>query len=110
MERQVGLGRLPEEALTENGLEALSAYIGMDGLVQVDRGSHSFAVYPGDRIVLVSDGVYDTITEPEMAEALLLPGQQAVNADEISRVMSGSISGTGQLVPSGTGRLPAGAD
>ena len=92
VERQVGLGRLPEEALTENGLEALSAYIGMEGLVQVDRGSHSFAVYPGDRIVLVSDGVYDTITEPEMAEALLLPGQQAVNA-MISRVMSKHLPG-----------------
>jgi len=76
-ERQIGLGRLPEESLTEHGLEALSAYIGMEDPVQVDRSSHSFAVCPGDRILLVSDGVYGTLTEPEMAEALMLPGEQA---------------------------------
>lgn len=87
VEKQIGLGRMPEEALSEHGLTALAAYIGMEDLNQADRSSHSFAVYPGDRILLVSDGVYDTLTEPEMAEALMLPGQQACNT-MIDRVIS----------------------
>lgn len=78
VERQIGLGRLPEESLTERGLEALSAYVGMENLSQVDRSSHPFALCPGDRILLVSDGVYGTLAEPEMAEALMFPGEQAV--------------------------------
>ena len=85
VEKQIGFRRMPEEALTEHGLGALNAYIGMADPVQTDRSSHSFAVYPGDRILLVSDGVYETLTEPEMAKALLLPGQMACNA-MISRV------------------------
>lgn len=87
VEKQIGLGRIPEEALSEHGLEALAAYIGMEDLNQADRSSHSFAVYPGDRILLVSDGVYDTLTEREMAEALMFPGQQACDT-MIERVIA----------------------
>lgn len=92
VEKQIGLGRLPEESLTEHGLEALSAYIGMEDLNQVDRSSRSFAVCPGDRILLVSDGVYDTLTEAEMAEALMFPGEQA-SISMIMHVMAKQLPG-----------------
>jgi len=77
LERQIGMGRLPEEALSDSKREALTAYIGMEKLEQVDRSSHSFALIPGDRLLLVSDGVYHTLAEEEMGEAMCLPGEAA---------------------------------
>lgn len=77
LEKQVALGRLPTEALTDTGRDALTSYIGKDRLETVDRGSHSFAVVPGDRILLVSDGVYRTLREEEIGEVMCLPGETA---------------------------------
>ena len=77
LEKQIGMGRLPEEALTDAKREALTAYIGMEKLEQVDRSSRSFALIPGDRLLLVSDGVYHTLREEEMGEVMCLPGETA---------------------------------
>ena len=77
IERQIGLGRIPEEARTDVMGRTLSSYIGKEDLNEVDRSSRSFAVGPGDRILLVSDGVYGTLTEREMAEVMTLPGENA---------------------------------
>lgn len=77
IDRQIGMGRLPEEARSDAKAAGLSAYVGMEKLEQVDRSSHSFPLIPGDRILMVSDGVYGTLEEWEMAEAMYLPGQEA---------------------------------
>lgn len=77
LERQVALGRLSEEALTDSKREALTSYIGMKHLETVDRSSSSFEVIPGDRLLLVSDGVYRTIPEEEIGGIMCLPGEAA---------------------------------
>ena len=87
IDRQIGFGRLPEEARTDAKKAALTAYIGMEDLERVDRGSRSFAVGPGDRLLLVSDGVYGTLSEEEMAETMRYPGEQACVA-MIRRVLA----------------------
>jgi len=92
IERQIGLGRMPEEALRDATRSALSAYIGKPDLDQADRGSRSFAVSPGDRILLVSDGVYTTLAEAEMAQAMTLPGEAGVR-DMIYRVVGKNLPG-----------------
>ena len=86
IDRQIGLGRLPEEARSDAKRAALTAHIGMDTLDQVDRSSHSFSVGPGDRLLLVSDGVYNSLEEREIAEALYRPGEAAC-IDLITRVL-----------------------
>ncbi len=87
IERQVGFGRMPEEAMTDMKGAALTAYIGMERLETVDRSSHSFAVMPGDRLMLASDGVFHTLTEEEMTETLRLPGENA-SITMITRVIA----------------------
>ena len=86
IERQIGLGRMPEEARTDSMGGALTFYIGKEGLDQADRSSRSFPVGPGDRLLLVSDGVYNTLPEAEMASIMLFPGEAAVR-EMILRVM-----------------------
>lgn len=41
---------------------------------------------PGDRVALMSDGVYNALGVSELADALLLPPEQA--AEEIRRAVS----------------------
>lgn len=77
IERQIALGRIPEEAMSDSERDALSSYIGMEHLQTVDRGSSSFEVIPGDRLLLVSDGVYKTLSEEEIGEIMCLPGEAA---------------------------------
>jgi len=87
IERQIALGRLPEVARTDAKRDALSTYIGIETLEQIDRSSHSFALGAGDRLLLVSDGVFRTLDEQEMTEILCLPGEM-VTMTMIQRVMA----------------------
>lgn len=80
IERQIGLGRLPEEARSDVKKAALTAFMGMEELTRVDRGSRSFEVGPGDRLLLVSDGVFHTLSEGEMTEIMRMPGEMATMA------------------------------
>ena len=86
-EVRIGLGHLPEEARSDKARKGLTSYIGIDTLTMVDRSSHSFAVGPGDRIVMASDGVFGTLTEEELEQELALPEERAANAI-IDRVMA----------------------
>ncbi len=76
IDAQIGLGRLPEEARTDAKRNALSVFIGMEKLEHPDRSSHSFAVTPGDRILLMSDGAYGSLSEAEITESQYLPPEQ----------------------------------
>lgn len=86
-EVRIGLGALPEDARRDKAARRLTSYIGIDHLTQVDRSGGSFAVGPGDRVVLMSDGVFDTLPEEALARELMLPEELAANAI-ISRVLS----------------------
>lgn len=77
IERQIGFGRMPEEARTDAMSGALTFYIGREDPIQTDRGARSFPVGPGDRLLLVTDGVYSTLPEAEMAAIMTLPGEAA---------------------------------
>ena len=107
IERQIGLGRMPEEARTDTMRKALTSYIGQENLSQVDRGSRSFAVGPGDRILLVTDGVYGTLPEKEMAEIMTLPGDHATR-EMIMRVMGRNLPKQDNCTAAVVDCLPAG--
>ncbi len=70
IDAQIGLGRLPEGARTDGNRRALTGYIGMDNLEHADRSSGSFAVGPGDRLLLLTDGVFGTLSEEEITAVM----------------------------------------
>ncbi len=76
----IGMGRMPEEARTDSNRAGLTGYIGMENLERVDRSSHSFPVIPGDRILLMSDGVFGSLSEEEIAAAAALPEEAVCNS------------------------------
>ena len=75
-----------ESALSHPRAGGLTSYLGMGRLKYVDFPAAPIALMPGDRVVLMSDGVYNALGVSELADALLLPPEQA--AEEIRRAVS----------------------
>ena len=64
-------GRLTmEEALHNPDSRKLTSFIGMGQLKYVDGSRNAIALEPGDRLVLMSDGVYNIVNENFLAEVL----------------------------------------
>lgn len=51
----------------------LSSFLGMGELKYIDIPVHPVEIRPGDRFVLMSDGVYNALTDEELAAALAQP-------------------------------------
>ena len=49
---------------------ALTSYVGMGDLEGVDRNTIPVTLLPGDTVLLLSDGVFGTLSEEEIADAL----------------------------------------
>lgn len=59
-----------EEALQNPDGVKLTSFIGMGKLKHVDCSLRNIRIVPGDRILLMSDGVFNTLAEKSMAEIL----------------------------------------
>lgn len=72
------------EALQNPEGRKLTSFIGMGRIKYVDCSRSSIPIIPGDRILLMSDGVFNTLSEPQMCGILRqYPDvQQAANAFE----------------------------
>ncbi|MBQ8074063.1 MAG: serine/threonine-protein phosphatase [Clostridia bacterium] len=77
VETLISLGKLPPEARTDRKIRALNQFIGLENLETVDRPSQSFPLIAGDRLLLMSDGVYEALEPREALRALSLPGEAA---------------------------------
>ena len=73
-----GLGTL-WDANTHPKAAGLTSYLGMGELKYVDIPAEPVRLCAGDKIILMSDGVYNAMTLPELEEALALPAQQAAD-------------------------------
>jgi len=62
--------RTIEETLRNPDGRKLTSFLGMGQLKYVDGSRGSIALEPGDRLVLMSDGVYNIIPEDRLAEIL----------------------------------------
>ena len=50
--------------------KAITAYLGKEDLRLIDRNTHAIKLYPNDRVLLMSDGVFGTLPEAEIIAAL----------------------------------------
>lgn len=62
-----------QEALEDPQRDALTSYIGISRLEEIDGNEEALTLESGDRILLLSDGVYNSVTEEEMMESMQLP-------------------------------------
>ena len=58
------------EALTAKRAGALTSYLGKKDLTLIDRSLQPMKLLPGDRIVLMSDGVFNTLSDDEIIRCL----------------------------------------
>jgi len=76
-----------EDAIGDPQRVALTSYLGNGKPEKVDRNMRPIKLVSGDRILLLSDGVFGTLTEKEIAETLVF--EPHISADEIqSRVLA----------------------
>ncbi|MDD3666970.1 MAG: protein phosphatase 2C domain-containing protein, partial [Bacteroidales bacterium] len=69
MDVQIGLGQCPAEEIPERRRKAITAFLGKEGLKQIDRNVNPLRLLPGDRVLLMSDGVFGTLSEEEILAA-----------------------------------------
>ena len=62
--------RSMEETLNNPDSRKLTSFIGMGQLKHIDGSYGAIPLEPGDRLVLMSDGVYNMITENQLADIL----------------------------------------
>lgn len=69
-----------EDAGSHPRAAGLTSYLGMGQLKYVDIPDEPVTVMPGDRIILMSDGVYNALTNTELARCLELDARAAADA------------------------------
>jgi len=79
LNREHKLGKVLEERAALNDLDGstanrkpavLTSHIGMDDLRQIDRNTSPIHLLSGDKVLLMSDGVYGTLSEGELLSLL----------------------------------------
>ena len=55
---------------------ALTSFIGIDGLLRIDFNITPIRLIPGDRVILMSDGVFGVLSDEEIVEAAGMPDIQ----------------------------------
>ncbi len=78
LQQQVAKGETTQ-LLAESHPEraSLTSYLGLASLPKVDRAMKPLPLRPGDAVLVCSDGLYRSVSEEQMAEALQLDATQA---------------------------------
>ena len=74
------------EAWGDRRQGALTSFLGMGELKYIDIPAQSLQVLPGDKLILMSDGVYNALTDEEMISALQLPSGE--DTAQLNRMIS----------------------
>lgn len=69
-----------QEALSDPQGAGLTSFLGMGKLTQIDLPAAPIRLLPGDKLVLMSDGVYNALDDRELSRALEAEPEQAVQA------------------------------
>lgn len=60
--------------------DAITSYLGKENLRQLDRTLRPMRLVPGDRLLLMSDGVFNALSDEELLQCLQQPPQDAARA------------------------------
>lgn len=82
--------RCMAEALRDPNGRKLTSFIGMGELRHVDYNRTPIPLLPGDRVLLMSDGVYGTVSDAEMAAILRDCGSVQLAASHIGQRIMGA--------------------
>lgn len=67
-----------QDVFTDQRGEGLTSFLGMGSLEHMDMPAAPLRLIPGDKLILMSDGVYNALSEAELTEALReAPGEAA---------------------------------
>ena len=69
-----------QEAVTDLSAKGLTSYLGMGTLKYVDLPAQPVTVRPGDKFILMCDGVYNALTDEELTGMLSADAPQAAEA------------------------------
>lgn len=69
-----------EEARGDKTKDSLISYIGIDGVMQRDYNHSAIMLQPGDRVILMSDGIFGTVDNTEIARIATIPDIQQAGA------------------------------
>ena len=70
------------EASSDTQRSAITSYLGKTGDLEVDRNINAIPLFSGDKVILMSDGVYGYLPEPELKELLYQKPMKAAEAIE----------------------------
>ncbi|HYH05268.1 MAG TPA: protein phosphatase 2C domain-containing protein [Bacillota bacterium] len=86
LEEQYQSGKISKrEVLNNPKKKRLTSYIGYEGLREIEVNKRAFKLLPGDRVILCSDGVYNSMTEVEIEEILAMNLKPEKAAEKITR-------------------------
>ena len=66
-----------EEAANDPQRKALTSYLGVEELEEIDGNSEPFLLQSKDRVLLMSDGVFNTLSDEEIMEAMEFTAEKA---------------------------------
>ena len=67
-----------EEAMQDPQKNALTSYIGIDSLERIDQNLTEIELFEGDRILLITDGVYNALSDVEIMNSMEYPAGRAM--------------------------------
>ncbi|MBR1711481.1 MAG: protein phosphatase 2C domain-containing protein [Clostridia bacterium] len=68
------------EQITAKRAGALTSYLGKEELTLIDRSLHPLKLLPGDRVILMSDGVFNTLSDDEIISFMHMSAQDAADS------------------------------
>jgi serine/threonine protein phosphatase PrpC len=89
LDREAAAGRIAAtEAAEHPDRDALTSFLGMPDLDQVECNLQPVPLHPSDRVLLCSDGLYRNLSEAELAEELARPDPQAAAEALLGRALA----------------------
>ncbi len=85
LDQKAALGEITfEKARSDPQRNALTSYIGMGALEKIDRSIRALQLVAEDRILLMSDGVFGTLSDDEILSAMQLsPHESAMELEKL---------------------------
>lgn len=71
-----------QEATSDREAQCITSYMGMGSLKKIDLPDAPVPALPGDKFLLMSDGVYNALSTKELTLALQHPAEEAASAIE----------------------------